>query len=193
MNDIKVEIANEDINTDRSKECIICMEDISENLIDNKYCDCKFKYHKNCYEKWLVYSNLSPINRERDNNFIVYNCILCKEGIQFDVKIDEWLNENSDKFKEMEEMRDMTRIVVRNQILRRRRTVRRAVERVRRRKCCVCEKYSYPFMINITCCYYVKIYTREDIQTMGIFLIVFLFIMVIILIIIMTFHPWMFK
>ena len=136
MNDIKLEIENDDINTDRSGECIICMEDMSENLIENKYCDCNFKYHERCYEKWLVYSNLSPINERRDNNFIVYKCILCKEGIQFDVSINEWLNEKSDKFKELEEMRDMTRIIVRNHVLRRRRTVRRAIENVRRRRCC---------------------------------------------------------
>ena len=164
------------------------MEDISENLIENKYCECNFKYHKNCYEKWLVFNNLSPINAIRDNEFIVYECILCKGGIQFDVSINEWLDEKSDKFKEIGEMRDMTNVIVRNNILRRRRRIRREVETIRRRrKCCVCEKISYPFMINITLCYYSKIYTWEDIQMVLIFLVIMLMVFLLLLILFVSF------
>ena len=58
---------------------------ISENLLDNEYCDCNFKYHEKCYEKWLVYNNII-INMERNNDYRDYRCILCKERILFDVK-----------------------------------------------------------------------------------------------------------
>ena len=81
------------------------MEDISENLLDNEYCDCNFKYHEKCYEKWLVYNNIITINMERNNDYVDYRCILCKERILFDVKINEWMDETSEKFKELNNLK----------------------------------------------------------------------------------------
>ena len=45
--------------------CIVCYEDV--NIIDNFFCDCKFKYHRDCYIEWL-----------KNNG---YNCIVCEETI----------------------------------------------------------------------------------------------------------------
>ena len=33
------------------ESCAICFDD--KNLIDNFFCDCNFKYHKDCYLEWL--------------------------------------------------------------------------------------------------------------------------------------------
>ena len=177
MNEITIKVPD----GDHSQECIICMEDISENLIKNENCDCNFKYHEKCYEKWLVYNNLTPINIERDNEYIDYRCILCRERILFNVKIDEWLDENSEKFKELENMRDMTHVTIRNVIIQAQARVRRRRQLVRRRRCCVCERYRYPFIINITCCYNVTIWNWDDVRVI---ILIFIFLIVIL---IMTF------
>ena len=31
--------------------CVVCYEE--DNIIDNFCCDCKFKYHRDCYYEWL--------------------------------------------------------------------------------------------------------------------------------------------
>ena len=160
MNEIKIKVHD----SDRSQECIICMEDISENLLDNEYCDCNFKYHEKCYEKWLAYNNIITINMERNNDYVDYRCILCKERILFDVKINEWMDETSEKFKELNNMRDMTDIMIRNVILEQRERIRRTRELSRIRRCCICEKYNNPFLINITCCYNVTIWNGNDVR-----------------------------
>jgi hypothetical protein len=170
MNEITIKIPDDD----HSRECIICMEDLSDNLIENKYCDCNFNYHENCYEKWLVYTNLSPINIERDNSYVDYRCILCRKSILFDVKINEWLDENNYKFKELEHMRDMTHVVIRNVILNQRTRIRRARTLARRIRCCVCERYSRPFLINITCCYNVTIWNKTDVRVI---MLIFIFLL----------------
>lgn len=44
---------NNTYNDDNS--CIICLEDTGE-LLENFFCDCKFKFHAECYKDWLVKS-----------------------------------------------------------------------------------------------------------------------------------------
>ena len=97
MNDIKIEIPEREYD----KECIICFEDISNNkLEENKYCGCKFTYHENCYEKWLVYIKLTPASRRRRERMEPYKCILCRDAIDINIDLDKWLKEGSEGFKE---------------------------------------------------------------------------------------------
>ena len=35
--------------------CIICLEESGE-LLDNFFCDCKFRFHTECYKEWLIKS-----------------------------------------------------------------------------------------------------------------------------------------
>ena len=64
--------------------CIVCYEDV--NIIDNFFCDCKFKYHRDCYTSWLK-------NNE-------YKCIVCEETIHPD-HIDN-MNQISDDLSNIE-------------------------------------------------------------------------------------------
>ena len=45
--------------------CVICFD--NNNLIDNFFCDCSFKFHRDCYLEWLS-------NKEN-------NCIVCNRSI----------------------------------------------------------------------------------------------------------------
>ena len=74
------------------------------------------------------------------------------------------MDETSEKFKELNNMRDMTDIMIRNVILEQRERIRRTRELSRIRRCCVCEKYNNPFLINITCCYNVTIWNGNDVR-----------------------------
>ena len=61
--------------------CIVCYEE--EKLIDNFFCDCKFKYHRDCYVEWL-----------KNNEYI---CIVC--GVTIHPNHIDNMNQISDDLK----------------------------------------------------------------------------------------------
>ena len=73
--------------------CIVCYEDV--NIIDNFFCDCKFKYHRDCYIDWL-----------KNNG---YNCIVCEETIHPD-HIDN-MNQISDDLSNCEKQDKLSLVI----------------------------------------------------------------------------------
>lgn len=59
-------------------ECIICHDSEDEdNLLDNFFCDCKFKFHHKCYRDWLIKSETrkclvceNDLNKDAINDFV---------------------------------------------------------------------------------------------------------------------------
>ena len=49
--------------------CIICQDGTSEKVIKNKYCDCKYYFHKSC---WNIYIKSTPNN---------VKCLLCRKNL----------------------------------------------------------------------------------------------------------------
>lgn len=190
MNEIQIEIPKRDYDN----ECIICFEDKIKNrkeLVTNMYCDCKFMYHKKCYEKWMVYLKLTPQNRRRLNE---YRCILCRQYIDFKINIREWLIEGSEGFKELENMRDMTDVLRQNErrINDRRRYLRRNLRRRRNGHCCLCEINERPWMLQIIICYKDSGIDYNDCK-FGIALIILTIIIIFIIFLVVLFtNPWVF-
>ncbi len=195
MHEIQIEIPDE-TTRDYDNECIICFEDKTKNrkeLVKNKYCDCNFLYHQKCYEKWLVYLKLTPPNRHRRLN--EYRCILCRKYIDFKIDMEEWLEEGSEGFKELENMRDMTDVLRRNErrIYERRRQLRRELRRRRSGHCCLCEIIHDPWMLQVIICHNDFTSDYNDFKV-SIFIIVFIFMITIAIFIVLTLtSPWIFK
>lgn len=57
------------MNNEDHTKCIFCFDDLKEDILDNKMCNCKFKYHEICYSKWLL-------NKDK-------KCIICNKKIKF--------------------------------------------------------------------------------------------------------------
>ena len=49
--------------------CIICQDGTSEKVVKNKYCECKYAFHKSC---WINYTKSTPNN---------IKCLLCRKDL----------------------------------------------------------------------------------------------------------------
>jgi len=190
----EIEIPDETIR-DYDNECIICFEDKIKNrkeLVKNMYCDCKFVYHQKCYEKWLVYLKLTPPNRRGRLN--EYRCILCRKYIDFKIDMGEWLEEGSEGFKELENMRDMTDVLRRNErrIYDRRRVLRRELRRRRNGHCCLCEINEQPWMLQIIICHNDFTSDYNDLKfSIGLIILILMIIIIIFIVLALT-SSWVF-
>ena len=61
-------------SSNNDSECIICMDNTKELLINNSYCKCKIKWHRICWDKYLKSTNSPkcPTCRKPLNELLQY-------------------------------------------------------------------------------------------------------------------------
>jgi hypothetical protein len=82
------------VKSDDDEGCVICLGDDTDNLIENFFCECKFRYHMKCYRDWILKSRSKV-------------CIICEKELDKDI-IDDFVGSYISQSKSSPELEIIT-------------------------------------------------------------------------------------